>query len=403
MGRRLLVPKIPFHGMLGITGTVTARPAQTSDLGAELPRAREPYVDWPAADRVLWERAFCDDDPFAERPAKATQDHCMWSWRRFLGFLANNDPAALEEPPAERLTIARAKLLARHLSETNAPNSVASLIEALYTAARVVMPDHDWDWLKAIKARLHAATLAHSPTGPVITSVQLLELGLKLMDENKPQPDTCLDLHRAVAYRDGLMIAVLAYVPIRPRNLTSLEIGRHLVLERGRWVVLVPREETKSGKRIQFEVPEILIPYLNIYLENIRPGMLAGKTHMALWVSPKGGALSYVGIVKSFARLATRLGVRISPHDVRDAAVTTWAIARPDQIGVARDLLYHTNPDTAARHYNRAQGIEASRSYRQVISEIRRRRTNSGFEETQSTAKHWLRGSAPAKRPSRNK
>jgi hypothetical protein len=27
--------------MLGITGTVTATPAQTSDFGAELPRARE--------------------------------------------------------------------------------------------------------------------------------------------------------------------------------------------------------------------------------------------------------------------------------------------------------------------------------------------------------------------------
>jgi excisionase family DNA binding protein len=36
MGRRLLVPKIPFHGMLGITGTVTATAAQT-----ELPSARE--------------------------------------------------------------------------------------------------------------------------------------------------------------------------------------------------------------------------------------------------------------------------------------------------------------------------------------------------------------------------
>jgi excisionase family DNA binding protein len=45
MGRRLLVPKIPFHRMLGITGTVTATPAQTSDRGAELPRAREEEED----------------------------------------------------------------------------------------------------------------------------------------------------------------------------------------------------------------------------------------------------------------------------------------------------------------------------------------------------------------------
>jgi integrase len=205
----------------------------------------------------------------------------------------------------------------------------------------------------------------------VITSVQLLDLGLKLMDENKPQPEASLDVQHAVTYRDGLMIAVLAYVPIRAKNLASLEIGRHLIVERGRWFVLVPREETKSGKRIQFELPEVLIPYLHLYLENVRPGMLVGKKLRALWVSPKRGPLSYVGIVKSFARLSTRLGMRISPHDVRDAAITTWAIARPDQIGIARDLLYHSNLDTSTRHYNRARGIEASRAYRQAIREIR--------------------------------
>jgi hypothetical protein len=297
----------------------------------------------------------------------------MWSLRRFLGFIANNEPAALDEPPGERLTIARVKTLVRHLAETNAPSSVAAVVEGLYTAARVMLPDHDWNWLKAIKIRLHAAAPGYSPAGPVITSVQLLELGLKLMEESKPQPEASLDLHRAVAYRDGLMIAVLAFVPIRPKNLALLEIDRHLILERDRWFVLVPREETKSFKRIQFELPEVLIPYLNLYFENVRPGFLVGKKLCALWVSPRRGPLSYVGIVKSFARLSTRLGVRISPNDVRDAAMTTWAIARPDQIGIGRDLLYHSNPDTSTRHYNRARGIEASRSYRQVICEIRKK------------------------------
>jgi integrase len=254
-----------------------------------------------------------------------------------------NDPAALDEPPGERLTIARVKTLVRHLAETNAPSSVAAVVEGVYTAARTMMPDNDWKWLKAIKIRLHAAAPTYSPAGPEITSVQLLELGQNLMEENQPQPGASFDANQAVAYRDGLMIAVLAYIPIRPKNLASLEIGRHLVLERGRWFVLVPREETKSDKRIQFEVPEVLIPYLNLYIENVRFRILGGSSLRALWVSPKHGPLSYVGIVKSFARLSARFGVRISPHDVRDAAVTTWAIARPDQIGVARDLLYHTN------------------------------------------------------------
>ena len=41
IGRLLLVPKIPFHRMLGIAGTLTATPAQTSDVGTKIPTAGE--------------------------------------------------------------------------------------------------------------------------------------------------------------------------------------------------------------------------------------------------------------------------------------------------------------------------------------------------------------------------
>jgi integrase len=339
------------------------------------PRLHLPYVDWPATDRLLWEHAFGQNDPFAEmRLAKASQDRCMWSWRRFLGFVANNHPEALEIAPAERLTIERVKPFVSHLAMTNAPNSVAAVVEGLYTAARVMMPNREWKWLKAIKSRLHAAVPSRSPVGPVITSVQLLELGLKLMDESRQQLTAKLDIREAVAFRDGLMLGLVAYAPFRPKNLASLEIGRHLVLAGDRWFVIIPSEETKTKKRIQFEIPDILLPYLTLYLEIVRPRILRGKMHTALWVSPKGGALSYVGISKSFARLSKRFGVRFSPHDARDAAVTTWAIARPDQICVARDLLYHSKLDTTGL-YNRAKGIEASRAYRQTIREIRNKPT----------------------------
>ncbi len=300
----------------------------------------------------------------------------MLSWRRFLGFLNNNEPEALEIVPVERLTVERVKLFVQHLAETNAPNSVANIVERLYMSARSMMPDRDWGWLKRIKTRLHAAAPARTPAGPVITSVQLLKAGLHLMNENRPASDKTFTIQQAVAYRDGLVAALVAYVPIRPRNLTSLEIGRHVVRDGERWFVFLPRDETKTSKRVEFEIPEILIPYLNLYLENVRPKISGGKTLNALWVSPKGGRLSYVGITKSFARLSTRLGVRFSPHDARDAAVTTWAIARPDQICVARDLLYHSKLDTTDL-YNRTKGIEASRAYRLMIREIRNKQRRS--------------------------
>ena len=70
---------------------------------------------------------------------------------------------------------------------------------------------------------------------------------------------------------------------------------------------------------------------------------------------------------------ARRLGIRIAPHDCRDAGATTWAIAAPDQIGIARDLFGHSNLGTTTRHYNRAKGVEASRAHALVIKEMRRK------------------------------
>jgi hypothetical protein len=81
------------------------------------PRLHLPYANWPTADRLLWEHAFGQDDPFAEiRLAKASRDRCMWSWRRFLGFVANNEPEALEIAPAGRLTLGRVKPFVTHLT-----------------------------------------------------------------------------------------------------------------------------------------------------------------------------------------------------------------------------------------------------------------------------------------------
>jgi integrase/recombinase XerD len=319
------------------------------------------------------------EDPFANaagrRLAKATQRKYLFAWRRFLGLLAIVEPTAFDVTPTERLTIERVRVLVHHLAETNAPRSVAAQISWLYGAARLMMPDLDWVWLRTVKARLHAAAPAVARKGPVITSVQLLGLGQQLMDESQPSLSTQISLADAVRYRDGLMIALLAFVPLRRKNIAAIEIGRHLVREGDGWFIIIPREETKTGTSIEFAVPELLVPYLATYLNIVRPRMLQGPSCKALWISREDGALRYGAIGEIIARhSARRLGVRIAPHDVRDAAATTWAVAAPGQIGIARDLLSHSDLRTTTRHYNRARGIEASRAYAQLIAERRRRR-----------------------------
>jgi integrase/recombinase XerD len=344
------------------------------------PRLHLPYSRWPAADQRLWEGAMSnDDDPFGGAAgahlAKTSRHRYLFGWRRFLGFLAIEEPTALEIEPAKRLTMERVRPFVSHLAESNTPHSVATQIDALYKAARIMMPQHDWTWLKTVKARLHATAPAHGPTGPVITSIQLLDLGQQLMDENQPTPDIPIRMANAVHYRDGLMIALLAFIPLRRKNLAALEIGRHFVQEGNDWFILIPPEETKTGATIEFAIPELLGPYLAAYLSIVRPRMLKRQDCKALWVSSKGAALSYSAIWPIITRHSTsRLGIHIAPHDARDAAATTWAIAAPDQISVSRDLLAHRD-QRATRHYNRARGVEASRAHANIIAGMRKRRS----------------------------
>jgi integrase/recombinase XerD len=248
-------------------------------------------------------------------------------------------------------------------------------MDAFYGAARAMMPEQDWTWLRRVKARLYSAAGRKSPKGPVINSVQLVDLGEQLMNESKIVPGIPVKMVDAIRYRDGLMIALLAFIQPRHKNFAAIEIGRHLIKEGESWFIAIPPEDTKTKIGMDFPVPEILQPHLATYLDHVRPRMLRRPGCNALWVSAKGGALSYSAVGPVVTRHTTeRLGIRITIHDARDAAATTWAIAAPDQIGIARGLLAHSDLRTTTRHYNRARGIEASRSHAQLLKKLRRAR-----------------------------
>jgi hypothetical protein len=168
------------------------------------------------------------EDPFHSAAgahlSEQSRRQYQYSWRRFLGFLTLDEPTALGIAPAERLTKERVKRFVAHLKESNRPRSVAIQVDMLYKAARIMLPKLNLNWLKTIKARLYVTAPAQGATGPVITSVQLLELGQQLMDESTPVSNRRMRLAEAVQYRDGLMIALLAFVPLRRKSWHSKSI-----------------------------------------------------------------------------------------------------------------------------------------------------------------------------------
>jgi integrase len=329
------------------------------------------------ADQQLWQQATSSSDPFSDATgaglAIASKKQYLFAWRRFLGFISIEDQPALDLSASERLTKTRVRSFADHLSKTHIPRSVAIQIDALYKAARVMMPELDLLWLKSIKARLHSAAPLRRASGPVITSPQILAVGQQLMDEHDPETGDRLTLAQALRYRDGLMISLLAFVPLRRKNLASLEIDRHLIGEGNSRFIFIPAAETKTRTPIEFAIPDLLLPYFDVYLRIIRPHILNDPRCKALWVSPRGGALRDGPIGQIVSRhTAAVLGIRLTPHDTRDAAATTWALAAPGRIRVSRDLLSHSDLRTTEKHYNRASGVEASRTLAKILQIAKR-------------------------------
>jgi integrase/recombinase XerD len=132
----------------------------------------------------------------------------------------------------------------------NTPHSVAIQMDSLYGAARTMMPALDWTWQRDIKTRLYSVAPRRSSTRPVITSVQLMDLGVELMEESKIDGHKPFSLNDAVRYRDGLMVALLAHIPLRHKNFAALEIGRDVIKEDGKWSIVIPprREHTLISK-----------------------------------------------------------------------------------------------------------------------------------------------------------
>ena len=268
------------------------------------PRLHLPFAHWPEIDRRMWNAAIESDDPFDDGPrarlAKRTLHKHWMGWRRFLGFLTITEPDVLEKKPIERPTREHVRAFAEHLGETNTPHSVAVQIDSLYGAARTLMPNEDWHWLLKIKTRLFAGAPRGNRLRPVITSVQLVDLGLALIEESKISDDKPVPMADAVRYRDGLMFALLAQVPLRPKNSAALEIGRDVIKEGGNWSIVIPPEDTKTRTYLDFEIPEVYTRSVYYLSEPGAPPDASSSGVQCLLGEPEGRATLILG---SLARL----------------------------------------------------------------------------------------------------
>lgn len=340
-----------------------------------------PIREWPVGDERMFLKAFTAADIFDDTGgigahlSEATRSAIFYGWRRWLGFLTSEYPRALAQEPADRITPLLVASYVEHLRVSMLPVSVATTVDRLRGAARLIAPERDWTWLRVLCRRLRSGARPRDRFGRLIPAHRTLDLGISLMGSAALLQPRGARMEQEIQFRDGLILAILSLWPIRRRSLAALTLGSHVRhLGGDRIELLLLPEDTKSHRMESWRVPSILLPSLDTYLDKVRPRFLGKRSHDSLWVGKRGNPLDAVaiyGLVRR--RTENAYGQSMSPHDFRRAAATFLAMEAPELVGLTAGILQHTNPETSMRHYNLARGVSASRRHSNAMSALRLR------------------------------
>ena len=297
---------------------------------------------------------------------------------RFLGFLAAEDPDRLRLSLEARIDRDSVKAFVEHLRQSCRDTTVASTLHKLRLFLGLICPDRDWSWLKTIAKRIDAQATPRSDSYRRVTSAMLFALGLQLIAEAESAARVAARITKehALTYRDGLIVALLAAVPLRKRTLAALTINRHLVKVGRGWLLDIPAADTKTQRALEFPIPDTLSEPIAVYLTTFRPKITGASKHQGLWPSAKGRPMVGGAIYDAVRRRTfERLGVPVNLHHFRAAAGNFWSISDPANVRGAKDLLGHTDFKTTERHYLGARSRMAGRALAQVLRSPRQKLT----------------------------
>jgi len=332
--------------------------------------------DWPNADRAAWHAALAADDPLSFERSTAA------SWRpatchknrrgygRWLTFLRNFSED-LSVPLADRVTRDHVAAYLEELRRQQvAPYTLRNRILELHAVMIALAPDRNWSWLRACVVHLdRRAEDAMDRRLPPLLVSDVLDRGMKELRRRAQAPSSCRE---AIAYRDWLMLAVLAVLPLRLRNFAALSLARHMERRAGIWCIDIDGSETKTGRPYAARIPPNVGKFLDHYLSDIRPRLDRGAGGNNLWLSRSGSPLAEHTIYIIITELTQRtFGTALNPHFFRHIFATSVSISDPEAIEGARAALGHATRLTTQHHYNRASAFTAARTHADIMRRLR--------------------------------
>jgi integrase/recombinase XerD len=200
---------------------------------------------------------------------------------------------------------------------------------------------------------------------------RLYALGIGLIDQAIASAEDTEEVSKADAfsYRDGLLIALLAYLPLRRRTFAALRIGQQLVKSGNLWALDIPAQDVKTRRPLDYPISVDLSRRIDLYLGQFRCRISGAGEHDGLWSSDMGRPMDAGTIYDTVRRrTSAAFGFPINLHRFRLAAGTFWSIHDPVNVRGVKDLFGHATFDPTEKHYIMARTRLAGRDLARAIS-----------------------------------
>jgi integrase len=169
----------------------------------------------------------------------------------------------------------------------------------------------------------------------------------------------------------AVAIELLIVAPVRIKNLTTLDVGRHVVhSRRGAHSVVhlvIAGDEVKNGVPVEVALPKASTELLNLFLQTYRPRI---SSLPSPWLFPNaaGGQRNIISFGRQISAVISRhTGLKMHPHLFRHFSVKLILDARPEGMETARLLLGHKSLRTTLRAYSEAKTQAAHKQYESLI------------------------------------
>lgn len=340
----------------------------------ESPRSL-PQHEWPDADRRGWEDACrpgarLKPGGSASYLSEVSREDFARRYGAFLGFLQRTRRLDRNLAAAVQVTLSNVNAYIEELNGRVRSVTIYNCIYKLRRAAELLNPAVDYSWLAEIEKDLALVMVPRSKFDRLVFTERLANAGLTLI--TKAQQFAKNDLNRAIGVRNGLMIAVLAFDPIRLKNFAALKVGDTFKEIHGRWWIALPARNTKSRRLDERRIPKSLNGAIGLYLNQFRPVLFGSMPpNDFLWISSRTGKpMTKKNLGSLISKITLEiLGVDVSPHLFRTAAATTAAAYGSSTPHLASGVLGHTDSRITEEHYNRATSVTAAEIYETLIRE----------------------------------